>query len=443
MSTYNNQHQPAAVYNNQPVGYNNQPNTFHGQAAAPEKGARHWVGYGLIAASQALTALTWFAIMVATVSLQNSQYIPAANGQQGTYFGLLPTIIGTYMIPYCFRMICIFASLVVTYNADRYFMSRGAAWASWVVNLLLLFSWLSIDLPVVYSAFSWFNYGANTNQPGSQPLNSNRTKFCSLSANGYCDMSYANAVMSIVADFLIGCTFLYACYQMARARSNILLTWSEVACINLTALGICGYLCWTLANIRSAYSFDPRPFNFIPVTSTFENVLIHGAFIFSLGSAALVSFGATKASRMTALLLNWLSFFLIFPTFLFMARHQNEGSAGQCASDHYDGAYLCPTMDAITAGLGIAAAANFLLGFDLMAVYAQPERADFAVAKGVPELATGPRGYDNINTRPPTPTASGVVTQPIQTSSVPMHSVATNNMQVGQPVYRNEVNNVV
>jgi len=223
---------------------------------------------------------------------------------------------------------------------------------------------------------------------------------------------------------------------MARARSNILLTWSEVACINLTALGICGYLVWTLSSIPLATTHNATVFNFLNPASLYASPLIHGAFIFALGSAALVSFGATKASRMAALLLNWLSFFTLFPAFLYMARHQNQGSVGQCATDHFNSDLKCPSLDGVTAGMGIATVATFLLGFDLMAVNAQPERADFAIAKGAPAMATGPAALDA--TRPPTPTATGIVNQPIQNQSgIPMTNMG--NVQLGQPVYRQEV----
>jgi len=409
---------------------------------------------------QALTALTWFLIALTSVSYRNdNSLVPTGTGFQN-WPGSLIAFIYAFINEYSWRIIATFASLIVTYNADRYFMSRGAAWASWTVNLMILFSWLSTDLPFVHSAFSSF-----TGVDNITANNSLNTYFCNNAAGGvpthWCRLLYAHAVMSVIQDFVVFCTFLYACYQMARARSNILLTWSEVAAINLTALGLCGYITWTCASINLGTTYNSNVFNYLdPIRSPdfpstggaqmpslntwrmawpsliWANYLIHASYIFALGTAALVSFGATKASRMTALVLNWMSFFLVFPAFIFLARHQNQGSAGQCANDHFNGNLRCESLDGVCAGMGIAAATTFLLGFDLMAVYAQPERADFAIAKGQPAMATGPQALDA--TRPSTPTG-GVVNQPIQSGGMNPMNMTTSNVELGQPVYRQEV----
>lgn len=433
---------------------------YSGQAAAPEKGARHWLGYGFIATMQALTGLVWFLVALTSVSYKNDNSGATSPTGFQSLPGTLITFIYAFINEYSWRIIATFASLIVTYNADRYFMSRGAAWASWTVNLMILFSWLATDLPFVHSAFSDFTGGDNITANNS--LNS---YFCNNGAGGlpthWCRLLYAHAVMSVIQDFVVFCTFLYACYQMARARSNILLTWSEVAAINLTALGLCGYIVWTCSSINLGITYNYNVWNYLdpirasdpgvagpmmPSLNTWRmawpsliwaNYLIHASYIFALGTAALVSFGATKASRMTALVLNWMSFFLVFPAFIFLARHQNQGSAGQCANDHFNGNLRCESLDGVAVGMGFAAATTFLLGFDLMAVYAQPERADFAIAKGQPAMASGPQALDA--TRPPTPTG-GVVNQPImQGSGMNPMNMTTSNVELGQPVYRQEV----
>ncbi len=217
---------------------------------------------------------------------------------------------------------------------------------------------------------------------------------------------------------MIFLTWCYACYQLKRARgvSNLLLTWPEVAVINFTVFGVIGYIVWNLASIplgththtrihqhhstrlltyvfvlcarvgitREFTNFtytDPtsslNTFRMFVPSQIWANYLVHAAWVFSLASVAYISFGGTTAPRMTALVLNWLSFMVMFPAFLYLARHNNENAVGFCSGDRFG--FRCPSFDAVAAGMGICMAVNFLIGLTMFAVLKQVETADFAV----------------------------------------------------------------
>ncbi len=133
-----------------------------------------------------LTGLAWFATMIASLSYTND-YIQVVNGNDANqdltnqkYAGNLLQQYYSFFNLYAFRTIALFASLMVTYNADRHYLSRGAAWTSWVVNTCLTFNWASTDLPFVYSIFNYFSEQPLNaqGQPNGPLLTSHRSQFC-------------------------------------------------------------------------------------------------------------------------------------------------------------------------------------------------------------------------------------------------------------------------
>jgi uncharacterized membrane protein len=205
------------------------------------------------------------------------------------------------------------------------------------------------------------------------------------------------------------------------------LTWPEVVVINLTVFGVLGYIVWNGASISLVISnnfsiftyLDPQQAlntyrMFVP-SQIWGNYLIHSSFIVSLASASYISFGATTAPRMIALILNWLSFMVMFPAFLYIARHNNEQKVGQCADDRMNSDLKCPSLDGVAAGLGVCMACNFLIGLSMMFVLRQVETADYAVdmygdkalavdaVKSTGSIPISDPHYSTATTQPSTP----------------------------------------
>jgi hypothetical protein len=388
--------------------------------------------------------------MIASIAYSNDDSTIGDNPNQQQYAGNMLQQFYSYFNFYAWRVIALFASLMVTYNADRHYLSRGAGWTSWVVNTCLFFSWFSTDLPFVYSSFSSFNSGANN----SNISDSNNSHYCNgLVSDHWCNLNYTHAVLSCISAGLIFLTWCYSCYQLKRARgvSNLLLTWPEVAIINFTVIGLIGYIIWNLSSINLAITrmfnqfryLDPQQalntFRMFVPSQIWGNYLIHATWIFSLAATSYISFGGTTAPRMTALILNWLSFMVMFPAFLYIARHQNENQVGQCASDHQGG--RCPSFDGVAAGLGICMAMNFLNGLAMMAVLKQVETADYAVDmygdKALAVDAVKSTGSVPIadphyaTTRPSTPETTGrtgLLNQPVQSHQ------AHHDVELGRPM---------
>jgi hypothetical protein len=144
---------------------------------------------------------------------------------------------------------------------------------------------------------------------------------------------------------------------------------------------------------------------------------------------------------MAALILNWLSFMILFPSFLYIARHQNEEKVGQCANDRMNGDLRCPTLDGVAAGLGISMACNFMIGLIMMAVLKQVETLDYAVDmygdKALAVDAVKSTGSVPIadphyaTTRPSTPETTGrtgLLNQPVQSHQ------AHHDVELGRPM---------
>lgn len=425
-----------------------------------------WAPYGILSTLYALTGLAWFATMIATNAYSNDgdnigQTVPVGgnNAGLGTYGGNMLQQFYSYFNFYAFRTICLFASLIVTYTADRHYLSRGAAWTSWVVNLCLMFSWLSTDLPFVYSQLTSFNDDNATVNTGQ--LLSMNAKYCGGAISSHwCDLTYTHAILSIITLGLITLSWMYACYQLKRARgvSNLLLTWPEVAVINFTVFGLLGYIVWNLSAINLSITRSFSIFNyldpqqalntyrmFVP-SQIWGNYLIHGAWIFSLASTSYISFGGTTAPRMTALILNWLSFMVMFPAFLYIARHQQEEKVGACGADSMNDSLRCPSLNGVAAGLGICMGCNFMIGLVMMAVLKQVETADYAVDmygdKALAVDAVKSTGSVPIadphyaTTRPSTPETTGRTTltgnQIGSTPGVGYHN--NNDVELGRPI---------
>lgn len=375
------------------------------------------------------TVLCWFCAILSSVVFSN-EAVPASSPASATGNNLMGVTVGstmlqhftTFVAVYSFRLICLFIALAAAYNADTMPHSLPAAAASFTLTLLATTSFLTEDLPVVYSSFSSF-----TDFAYNGVFASLRARYCDTTGinSHWCTLMYVESVMSVVAFGVLGLLGLpYTMYQMGRAnnhRKTMLeqhMTTSSSASSDTTVrasffdlfhscilscvvMGMIGYLIFTLSAIPIGTSSNPTTnwsvFYAVDASvalNTFrmqvQNVLwaqplVHFTFFAALTLSAYVSTsaiihrsasgnsdtfsGSSFTTRMAAILMNWISFFLMFPGFVYIAQIFYESKMQSVCFDHdTDTNLFCPAMRGVSAGEALCVTSTFLMGLLLLPV---------------------------------------------------------------------------
>jgi len=339
----------------------------------------------LIALCFFFTILCWFAVEVAFVSL-DPQVDPGATGAIDNNAQFHRQIIDRALFDFQWRCAATAGSLIALGLASRN-KSTSAAFTSFIVNSMLLFAWLPTHLFFVYQALesgrpSW-HYLICNNEPGL--------------TDRWCQLLQASAILSIIQNGIVLLATLFSMWQVLRALVTDLVPTNMLEKLTLLLIGcsMAGFIVWTCSSIILYVDFtDPiaQSFIFNDIGLRWNAPILTYGLPLVLGITAYSLKSGFTADRFSAMVANWLYFFLLFPAFEFVTRSIYEENVGYgCARNNQQpGLWDCQGKRGVAAGMGIVSGIHLLLGLLLTLYYMAPGRPDLqAIPAGLPADQTG------------------------------------------------------
>lgn len=311
--------------------------------------------------------LTWLAIQLCIAAWLHSPIATDGTNLQ-SYLAYWSTT-----NPYQPRQAASIVAVLAALYADRHPQWRGAGFGSFAVTSSVLFGWVGQNLSQSYYLLLM--------QPGSIGY-----MLCTgyTGPNSMCSVGLATGILSIINDFFIMLLWFYTMYQWYRAHVYVKFGTLENIALNLTILGLQGYIVWnigsimvdvgnnTLSGAGLQYPYDAKSLgandSFIThlrnPNAAYQEPVVNSMVGFAWVAAAYASYGAHQGWRTSAFILNLTLFLVVVP----MALIQNSraewdtgypAGAAQCSITNITN-YVCAGKMATTAGVGIEAGSCLL-----------------------------------------------------------------------------------